>query len=173
MLNFSGDTEPRSITWRNLTQFDIDRRQFNLALLPSRLSSLLLLLNLLTACSSQSSTDKLAKELQTVKSWTATAHMVADAQIHGDVPTVYAKHTLEKAQEELKHETDTLSKLSIAPSQRRTVLEQLKRLEDTLGQMSKAVEQKDPQAMIQQIQQLSTQEQTINMLAKTAGGSHE
>lgn len=99
MLNFSGDTEPRSIIWRNLTQFDIDRRQFNLAFLPSRLSSLLLLLNLLTACSSQSSTDKLAKELQTVKSWTATAHMVADAQIHGDVPTAYAKHTLEKAQE--------------------------------------------------------------------------
>jgi Asp-tRNA(Asn)/Glu-tRNA(Gln) amidotransferase C subunit len=112
----------------------------------------------------------LAKELQTVKSWTATAHRVGDAWTRGDVPTPYVKETLEKTQQELKNETDTLSKLSIEPSQRATVLEQLKRFEDTVGQMSKVVEQKNPQAMTQQIQQLSIQEQTLDKLAKTVGG---
>ncbi len=170
VLNSSGNTEPRLIAPWSLPQVEIRRRPFNLAFLPWQISSFFLLLKFLIACSSQSSADELAKELQTVKSWTATAHMVGDLWTHGDVPTTYAKQTLEKTQEELKNETDTLSKLSIEPSQHSTVLEHLKSLEDTVSQMSKAVEQKDAQAMTQQIQQLSTQEQTIDKLVKTAGG---
>lgn len=170
MLNSSGDAEPRHIALRKLTRLDISCRELKLVLLTLRLFSLLFLLKLLTACSSQSSTNELAKELQTVKSWAATAEMVGDAWIRGNVPKAYAKQTLEKTQEELKNETDTLSKLSIESSQRDTVLEQLKRLENTVGQMSKAVEQKDQKLIAQQIQQLSLEEQMIDKLAKTAGG---
>lgn len=130
--------------------------------------SLLLLLTILSACSSKSSSDELAKELQTVKSWTATAHLVGDTWIRGDVPTAYAKQTLSKTQEELQNEVDILSHK--APAQNRTTLVvQLQRLQGTVQQMSKALEQKDARAMQRQIQQLSAQEQSISNLAKTAG----
>ncbi len=130
--------------------------------------SLLLLLTILSACSSKSSSDELAKELQTVKSWTATAHLVGDTWMRGDVPTPYAKQTLSKTRTELQNEVDTLSQK--APAQNRTTLVvQLQRLQETVEQMSKAVEQKDARAMQQQIQQLSAQEQSISNLAKTTG----
>lgn len=169
-LNSFGKTELKCTVWQDLPQLGIKRWVMNLVLLSLRLSGLLLLLKLLLACSSQSSSEDLAKELQTVKSWAATAHLVGDSWMRGNVPEAYTKQTLEKTQEELKHETDTLSKLSIESSQRDTVLEQLKRLENTVAQMSKAVEQKDQKAIAHQIQQLSLEEQTIDKLVKTAGG---
>lgn len=129
---------------------------------------LLLLLTILSACSSKSSSDELAKELQNVKSWTATAHLVGDTWMRGDVPTSYAKQTLSKTRKELQNELNNLSEN--APAQNRTtIVIQLQRLQETVEQMSKAVEQKDPRAMQQQIQQLSAQEQSISNLAKTAG----
>ena len=130
--------------------------------------SLLLLLTILSACSSKSASDELAKDLQTVKSWTATAHLVGDTWIRGDVPTAYAKRTLSKTQEELQNEVEILSQK--APAQNRTTLVvQLQRLQQTVQQMSKALEHKDARAMQRQIQQLSAQEQSISNLAKTAG----
>ncbi|HEY9611325.1 hypothetical protein [Allocoleopsis sp.] len=103
-----------------------------------------------------------------MKSWTATAHLVGDTWMRGDVPTAYAKRTLSKTQKELQNEVDTLSQK--APAQNRTtIVIQLQRLQGTLEQMSKAVEQKDTRAMERQIQQLSAQEQSISNLAKTAG----
>lgn len=137
-----------------------------------RIGSSLLCFSLLTACSGQSSTDKLTKELDSVKSWTATAHMVGDAWIKGTVPEAYAKETLSKTQEELQKETETLKLADSAPAHSQ-ILEQLKQLKDTVAQMSKAVEQKDQQAMNQQIQQLSSQEQTISTLFKQQAGGHE
>lgn len=169
-LIFSGKTELKLIARQYLAQLSIRRCVINLVVLSLRFSSLLLLVKLLSACSSQSSSDELAKELQTVKSWAATAHLVGDSWTQGNVPEAYAKQTLEKTQEELKNETDTLSKLSIESSQRDTLLDQLKRLENTVGQMSKAVAQKDQKAIAQQIQQLSLEEQMLDKLAKTAGG---
>jgi cob(I)alamin adenosyltransferase len=134
-----------------------------------RAKSLLLLLTLLTACSSKSSADDLTKELETVTSWAATAQMVGDAWSQGNVPTVYAQQTLSQAQQKLHQETDTLAQSSTS-TQRHYVLEQLQRLESTVGQMSTAVEQKDRVAMSQHLKQLSTQEQTLSTLAKTVGG---
>lgn len=131
--------------------------------------SLLLLLSTLTACSTKPSADKLTKELQTVESWAVTAHMVGDSWLRGAVPTFYAKQTLQTAQEELQKETTTLTK--VAPVQDRTkVINQLQRIENAIGQMVTAVEQKDRSAMAQKIQQLSTQEQAIKRLVQTTGG---
>ncbi len=129
-----------------------------------------MLLTLLSACSSKSSGNDLAKELETVTSWAATAHMVGDAWIHGSVPTAYAKQTLSTAQKKLHKQTDTLAHSSTDSTQRRAILEQLQCLESTVGQMSMAVEQKDKTAIAQQLKHLSTQEQTISTLAKFAGG---
>lgn len=133
------------------------------------LCSPLLLLTSLAACSRQSSADEVAKELKTVESWTATAETVGDAWIRGNVPVAYAKQTLTKAQEELHKEADKLGKNAAAKAST-DMQEQLKLLEDTVGKMSAAVEKKDSQAMIQQIQQLSTQEQRISKLAQATGG---
>nr|WP_322656442.1 hypothetical protein [Dendronalium sp. ChiSLP03b] len=129
----------------------------------------LLLLLLLTACGSKSTKDELSKELTSVKSWAATAHFVGDAWIRKAVPTSYVKQTLVKTQEELKTETETLSKLSIPTANRSAIFKSLQQLQDTVSQMSKAVEKKNYQAVAQQIQQLSHQEQAIAKLSMTAG----
>ena len=131
--------------------------------------SLLLLLTLLTACSSKSSSEELTKELQTVFSWTATAEMVGDAWVRGAVPTAYAKQTLSTAQQELQKETGTLAQLSTAPTQRSTLLKNLQILEKTVGQMSTAAEQADHRKMTQEIQKLSLAEQKIKTFAQTQG----
>ncbi len=54
-----------------------------------QIGSPLLLLIILSACSSKSSADELTKDLQKVTSWAATADMVGDAWTHGNVPTAY------------------------------------------------------------------------------------
>ncbi len=134
-----------------------------------QVKSLLLLLTSLAACSNKSSTNDLAKELETVMSWAATSQMAGDAWIHGNVPTAFAKQTLSKAQTKLHEETDTLAHSS-NPTQRRTILENLQRLESTVSRMATAVEHEDHTVMTQQLKQLSTQQQRLSSLAKTAGG---
>lgn len=95
----------------------------SIQILISSIGSLVLLL--LTACTSKSSGDDVSKELQSVKSWAATAHMVGDAWKRKAVPTAYAKQTLTKTQEELKKETDSLSKLSIDEQKRASILKSI------------------------------------------------
>lgn len=132
-------------------------------------SRLLLLLTLLTACSNKSSEDKLANELQTITSWSATAQMVGEAWVRGAVPTVYAKQTLSTAQQELQKETDTLAQLSIPPTQRPTLLENLQHLDQTVGQMSTAAQQTDRTGMAQEIQKLALEKQKIKKFVQARG----
>ncbi|ARV60122.1 hypothetical protein BZZ01_17160 [Nostocales cyanobacterium HT-58-2] len=137
--------------------------------------SVLFLILFLGSCSSKKSPEELTKELDSVYSWAATAHMVSEAWIRNDVPTEYTEQTLEKTQKYIQEETDKLSKLSIPPKQQRTVLELLEQLKSTVGQMSIAVEHKDRSAISRrldalriatQLKELSTQEQLIHRLAK-------
>ena len=134
-----------------------------------RIGSSLLFFTLLTACSSQSSTDNVVKEVVTIASWTHTAQMVGDAWIRGNVPTSYAKHTLSQAQEKLQKEAEKLVKIG-ATQQHPQILQQLKQIEDTVVQMSKAVERSDRAFLSQQMQQLSTEAQPIDELAHSEGG---
>ena len=134
---------------------------------------LLLLLIILSACSSKySEVDELAKDLKTVTSWAATANMTGDAWIRGNVPTVYAKQALQKAQQEIIKETVTLDK-EVPAQNHRQLLEQLKNLQQTVGQMSTAVEQENRTIVAQQIQQLLIEKQALNALTKTICESHE
>lgn len=137
-----------------------------------RVCAFWLLLTMLTACT-QSPTDELATELQTVESWTATAHMAGDAWVRSAVPTAYTKQTLQTAQKELKKEADTVVQLQPAPDttpSRAALLKELQHLEQMLEQMSAAVEREDRTAMAEQLRQLVAEEQAINALAKAAGG---
>ena len=132
--------------------------------------SYLLLITLLTSsCSKKTSAESLKKELETVTSWAATAHMVGEAWTRGAVPTVYAQQTLKTTQEKLQEQTDTLSKSSIAIKKRQTVLKPLQQLRQTIDQMSIALEKKDRTAIATQLKQLATEEQTIRRLAKPVG----
>ncbi|MBW4635128.1 MAG: hypothetical protein KME30_25490 [Iphinoe sp. HA4291-MV1] len=132
-------------------------------------SLLFFLILYITSCSSKKSTEELTKELETVSSWTATAHMVSEAWLRDAVPTAYAQQTLKTTQKELQKETDNLSKLSIPPKQQQTTLKLIQELKYTVGQMSAAVEQKDRSAIATQLKQLLTEEQTIHKLVKPAG----
>lgn len=127
----------------------------------------LLLLTLLTACN-KSATEELNQELDTTKSWAATAEMVGGAWIRSNVPTAYAQQTLSQAEEKLHTQTTAIAQ-STNPSQRQ-ILQQLQQIESTVSQMSTAAKQKDYTAMSQHLKQLSTQEQTLSTLAKTVGG---
>lgn len=124
---------------------------------------LLLLISTVTACSTKPSAAQLVKELKTAASWTATAHMVGDEWLKASVPTAYTRQTLQTTQEEFHKEVETIAK--VAPAQNQTAVQkQLQGIEQTLGQITKAVEQSDRPMLAQHLQQLSTQEQALDRL---------
>jgi flagellar motility protein MotE (MotC chaperone) len=135
----------------------------------NKIGGFLLLLAVLTACSSKSEADKLTKELRTVTSWVATAEMTGEAWTQGNVPTPYTKQTLSTAQKKLHKQTEAIAQLSYDPTQLNKIVEHLQRLESTVNRMSTSVEQQDRSAIAHQLQQLSKQEQTITVLASRAG----
>ncbi|GAA6623218.1 hypothetical protein [Scytonema sp. NUACC26] len=129
---------------------------------------LVLLLPMITACSSQPSARDLAKELETIASWTATAQMVGEARLKGSVPTVYAKQTLQTTQKELDKESKTVAK--VAPAQARTkVIEQFQQLQQSVVSLEKAVETDDRTTLTHSLARLSTQKQALERLMKTSG----
>lgn len=125
----------------------------------------LLPLTLLTACS-KAAPDRLTEELQTVKSWTATSKMVADAWVRGAVPKVYAKQTLNKAQQEFQTETDNIAQIesstAIPQSYKLALLGHIKRLAKITEQMSTAVEQENYSVVSQRLGDLSQEGQTLD-----------
>ncbi|MDF5719142.1 MAG: hypothetical protein PUP91_01350 [Rhizonema sp. PD37] len=128
------------------------------------ISNYLLLLTLLNISCSINPNENLSKELKTVSSWAATAHMVGEASIRGTVPTAYAKETLKKSLEKIQQETEKLSKSPEAQEEK--VLEPLQQLQQIITQMSIAVEQKDNKEIATQLQRLSRQEKKIRTLEK-------
>jgi hypothetical protein len=126
----------------------------------------LFLLTSLTACN-QFANDEAVKELQTAASWTATVHMTAEAWLQGDIPKPYAQQTLQKAQQELQKEADTLSKVAHSQPQG---LKQLKQIGQITEQISGAIAQNDRAAIAHQIQQLEIQQQQLDHLTKAVGG---
>ncbi|MEH2184188.1 hypothetical protein [Nostoc sp.] len=127
--------------------------------------SYLLGLTLLTACS-EAATDRLTQELQTVKSWTATSKMVADAWVRGAVPKVYAKQTLKKAQQELQTETDNIAQIesstAIPQSYKLALLGHIKQLAKITEQISTSIEQENYSVVAQRIGDLSLEGRTLD-----------
>ena len=131
-----------------------------------------LLLISLSACGARSSADELARELQTVSSWVATARMTGEAWANGAVPKAYAGRALHKAQQTIHEEIDSIRELSSAstPDARAALLERLQALERAAGQMGMEVEQEDRAALAEQLKQLSAEEQKIKKFKGSGGG---
>ncbi|MEH2369768.1 hypothetical protein [Nostoc sp.] len=125
----------------------------------------LLTLTLLTACS-KAATDRLTQELKTVKSWTATSKMVADAWVRGAVPKVYAKQTLKKAQQEFQTETENIAQIesstAIPQPYKLALLGHIKRLAKITQQISTAVEQENYSVVAQRLEDLSLEGQKLD-----------
>ncbi len=137
-----------------------------------RVISLTIGLVLLVGCGTQSSSETIKTELQSVKSSAATAHMVADALVGGRVPEAYAKDTLQSAQDDLK---GSIAKLAPLPEVKAaspsggTGLEQLQRLQATVTQIYDAAQKGGAVALPPLIQQLATEEDDLSQFAKQMG----
>jgi hypothetical protein len=127
---------------------------------------------LLAGCGAQSPTEKLRTELQNVKSNAATAHMVADAWAHGNVPAVYAKTSLQAARGEMKSAVEALVELPEVkePAEDGTTLqEHLQRIEKSVNEMSAAAEKGDRAAVHGQVEQLAAEEEALDKIARRLG----
>ena len=131
---------------------------------------LMLVLVCMTACGTSSPDEEVTTELQTIASWAATAHMVADAWTRGAVPTAYAKQSLQTAQQTLQDEAQTFSQSPAATTQRgAALLQALQQLERMLGMMAQAVEREDRALLATQIAQLTVEEQHLSEFGKIGG----
>ncbi|WP_143845149.1 hypothetical protein [Nostoc sp. T09] len=124
----------------------------------------------LASCSNKSSSEDLTKEIQNVSSWSATAHMVGDAWIHGAVPKKYAQKTLKKAQEEILKERDNIVKLQIsqqAIQQHKTVLvSEVLLLANKTEKMSIAIAQTNRAEVQKSLEELEAESKVLNRLRK-------
>jgi len=135
------------------------------------IKSALLLLTLFTvACSSKVSTKELKEESQKVSSWAATGQMIGNAWIHDAVPTIYAKQTLTKAQEELQKEADKIEKMqpeTAAQEQYKSNILKYSQKEKTISEkMSRAVAEKNKSAMKVQLAKLSSDRAELQQLSQ-------
>ena len=140
-----------------------------------RLSGLLLLLPLLTACQHQSPAVQVQAELKTASSWAATARMVGEKWSGGAVPTRYARRSLEAAADALEESENALNTLAqgvqvAGRDLRPEALAEIQKLKQVIAQMSAAIEKQDRAAMTAQISQLSAVEREIAALKREAGG---
>ncbi len=119
----------------------------------------------ITACNSQSASQKLNQEIKTVSSWAATAHLTGESWLHQDVPAVYAKQTLEKTQDELKKEIKAVNKIASLSNQS-AIQNQLQQLQSTIASLASGIDQHDRQAVTQSLQELSNQEKALHSLSE-------
>lgn len=135
-----------------------------------RLCSLSLLLLLLSSCS-HAPADQLKIELQTVTSWAATAHMVSEAWLKGDVPHAYAMRALRTAQETIQEEAQTAQeqKAEGVAALQSSLVGQARSLEQLIAQMRAAIEKRDGETLAQLLKQLEAEEQAIKSLDKSGG----
>jgi hypothetical protein len=135
-----------------------------------RVCSLSLFLLVFNSCA-QSPAAQLKAELQTITSWTATARMVGEAWLKGYLPHAYASRTLRTAQETLSEEVKTVeAQGSEGVAELHTsVMSQARSLEQLIGQVRAAVENRDGSTLSELLKQLEREEQTIKALARSGG----
>lgn len=124
------------------------------------LSPLLLIIS--TACSKPSDKEVTTEHLKTVGSWTATARMVAESWKQETVPQHYAKQTLETTQQEIAKETESLFRE--LPQTRSQLMPSLQHLQQTLQQLSSAVDQPEKAAIAAPLKQLIAEEKQLQTL---------
>ncbi|PSB27048.1 hypothetical protein [Stenomitos frigidus] len=124
-----------------------------------------LLLFVSTACSRLSAKDVTSEHLKTIGSWTATAQMVAESWAKGSVLQPYAKQTLEKTQQEIAKETESL--FQELPQTRSQLAPPLQQLQQTIQQLSIAVDQPEKTAITAPLKQLMAEEKQLQTLIQS------
>ena len=126
--------------------------------------ALIVWLALQLACGSPD--DEFTTTLKTVSSWTATAHLVADAWRNGSVPTLYATRTLQTARETLQEEQEKVGKpeLQQLGEARARLLTRLQNLGQVIGEMQATIERNDHQALAELLDRLTAEESALEAI---------
>jgi hypothetical protein len=127
-------------------------------------------LALFCAACAQDPQKETKQELQTLSSWAATLHLLADSWREGSVPTSYATKTLENAREALRQESQRAqSSSSLAPDARSSLVAHSQSLDAQAGELASAVQREDRSAVPPLANALVQEEQTLAALAQKAG----
>jgi hypothetical protein len=134
-----------------------------------RVCALAAALSLLVGCA-QDPQDEARQEWQTLASWTATLHLLADSWREGSVPTRYAKKSAEAAHETLQKELQSVQKSSTLPADGRAlIVERARSLDELSLSLAQAMQSEDRVAAQQLVESLAREEQSLKDLAREGG----
>jgi hypothetical protein len=135
-----------------------------------RLTLLVSLFTLLSACGGESSTQQQASEIHTLLSWTATAQMTGEAWRQRNVPGAYTEQTLDSAAQTLNGEQAAVAQLPPVPGDT-PLPDRLRRVLTAIEQMKTAVQRDDHAGIAGPLGQLAAQADAFQqMLDKLGAG---
>ena len=129
-----------------------------------RILPLLAFVYSLTACGPKPPRKQIDKQGESVASWAATAEMVATAWLQGDVPTDYARQTLQSGAKQVQRARTSLAKVAAGDSLAQAAEQEYGRLAERLTRMTDALQQNDRRTLAQSIDQLPNEAQRIRAL---------
>jgi hypothetical protein len=136
----------------------------------------LLIVTLLTSCNRSNAKEDLNKEMQSVSSWSATAQMVGNAWLKGNLPDKYAQQTLKKTQTELLKNSNNIAKIKSSSNYihhyQLLLTSEVLKLASQSNQISITIAKHDNSATQLALQQLESEIQNLNQL-KIPEESHE
>lgn len=118
----------------------------------------------LTACGPKPPRKQIDKQGESVASWAATAEMVATAWLHGDLPTHYARQTLQSGAKQVERARSSLAKVAASDSLAQAAVQEYGRLADRLTRMTDALRQNDRSTLAQLADRLPNEAQRIRAL---------
>jgi hypothetical protein len=125
---------------------------------------------LLSAACAQDPQKEVRQELQTLSSWAATLHLLADSWREGSVPSRYAAKTADDAHETLMEESQTIQQSSSIPADAREVIKgHARNIHAAAMSLAQAVRNEDRGAAAQLSGQLSDEQKSVDDLARGAG----
>lgn len=129
---------------------------------PGIIAGLITAMLICAGCGAPAQTE-VDDQAHTVTSWVATAHAVADAWQHAQVPDAYAQQTLEAAQQGLAEADDATATLS-ASDQRDSLRAQIERFTPLLHTLHDAVEHDDHPGMATKLAVLENEQRRLAAL---------
>ena len=115
----------------------------------------------LAGCDRLSPSEKTAKALKSIQSWTATAQMVGEAWQQGNLPDPYARQTLAKSQKEIAQEIKAIPDSALR--------QKLQPLQQTLQQLTQETNQRHKPAIAPLLQILQHEQQQLAELVNATG----
>jgi len=138
--------------------------------LPIRGWELVALLVLLSGCGASSPDDALKADLQTARSWAATAHMVGDDWSQNRIPAAYAQQTLQSTRQGLQDLAQSVAQEPGSSDQAHVTLQTtMRQLDQQLAQMAALVARNDRAALATPLQQVAAEDATLKQLQSRAG----